>query len=189
MYRTLSERSPFLMFIETPAGSEGGGAATGEPETPKTFTQEEVNSFLAKELAPLREQIKTLKPAADKLAQIEESQKSEIEKLVEATKAESQKAIDAAIAERDKISQEFEGYKRDAALSKIPEGKRDAFKDKSAAEIEAALTLASALNPPAPKVPTPLFGGGSADGKNLGVSGNEAAARATAAALLKQSRS
>jgi hypothetical protein len=186
MHRTLSERFPYLTFIETPAGSEGGNEGT---ETPKTFTQEEVNSFLAKELAPLREQIKTLKPAAEKLAQIEKSQKSEIEKLVEATKAESQKAIEAALAERDEISKQFEDFKRDTVLSKIPEDKREAFKDKSAAEIESALALASVLTPPTPKIPTPLFGGGSADGKNNGINGTEAAARATAAALLKQARS
>lgn len=187
MFRTLSERFPFLMFIETPAGSEGGGgAATEGAEVPKTFTQDEVNAFLAKELGPLRQQIKDLKPAAEKLAQIEESQKTELEKvLARAEEAEKKVAKFESDAARsalvDTISTEKNlDAKAKALLAKSGITDETALRD-YAGELSSVITTA-------PQIPTPLFGGGSADGKN-GISGSEAAARAAATALLKKSRS
>lgn len=181
MHRTLRDRYPFLMFADEPPADGGGGG--GNKPTAKTFTQDEVNAFLAKELGPLREQIKSLKPAADELAKIKESQQTELERLTARAEEAEQKvagfeakaahaALVDTIATEKKLDAKAKGL---LAKSSIAE---EAALREYAAELAEAITSA-------PVIPTPLYTA-PADGS---ISAKEAAARAAATALLKQSRS
>lgn len=180
MHRTLRDRYPFLTFVDEPPADGGGG---GDDPPAKTFTQEEVNAFLAKELGPLREQIKTLKPAADELTKIKDSQKTELERLTaRAEEAEKRVAEYDAKAARSALVDTI-------ATEKNLDAKAKGLLAKSSISDEAALReyaadLAEVITK-APAIPTPLY----TKSESAGVSGNEAAARATATALLKQSRS
>lgn len=183
MFRSLRDRHPYLMFAEEPPTDDGagGGNGGGGSSTPRTFTQEEVNAFLAKELGPLREQLKTLKPAADELAKIKESQQTDLERLTARAEEAEKKVADyeakaAHAALVDKIASEKKlNAKAKGLLAK------SSIRDE-AALAEYAAELAEAIST-APTIPTPLYTA-STDGSP--VNGKEAAARATAAALLKQ---
>ena len=177
---TIRDRYPFLRFVVEPTQPEGGKP---DGEEIKTFTQEEVNSFLAKELGPLREQIKSLKPAADELAKIKESQQTELERLTSRAEAAEQRiaeyeAKEARAALLDAISAEKKlDAKAKGLLAKSGIADEAALRE-YAAELAEAITTA-------PRIPTPLYtptAGGDTSNK-------EAAARAAATALLRQSRS
>ncbi len=180
MHRTLRDRYPFLTFVDEPP-TDGGGGGGGDPA--KTFTQEEVNTFLAKELAPLRDQLKALKPAAEELAKIKDSQKTEFERLTARAEDAEKKVADFeskaaraalvdAIATEKKLDAKAKGL---LAKSGVTD---EAALREYAAELGEAITTAPAL-------PTPLY----TPSGNGEVSGKEAAARANATALLKRSRS
>lgn len=183
MHRTLRDKYPFLMFADEPPADGGAGGGGGSEPPAKTFTQEEVNSFLAKELAPYKEQIKTLKPAAEELSKIKEAQQTELERLTARAEAAEGKVADfESKAARAALVDTIAGEKK---LDEKAKGllAKSSISDETALR-EYAAELAEAITT-APKIPTPLYtptAGGETSGK-------EAAARATATALLKQSRS
>ncbi len=183
MNRKLADRYPFLIFMAEEG--EGGGSGVEESAETKTFTQEQVNAFLAKELGPLRDQVKALKPAADELASIKESQQTEVEKALARAEAAEKKAAEyeskaarsalvETIATESKLDEKAKGLLAKSGISE-ESALREFAKDLSS-------TITSA-----PQIPTPLYTKtGDPDAK--GVSGTEAAARAAATALLKKSR-
>lgn len=71
-------------------------------EEGKTFTADYVKK-LRDEAAKYRNEIKELKPAADRLKELEESQKSELEKATARAEA-AEKALTAATLDRDRMS-------------------------------------------------------------------------------------
>lgn len=73
-----------------------------EPEEGKTFDAEYVKK-LRDEAAKYRNQVKELKPAADRLKELEDSQKTEIEKATARAEA-AEKALTAAHLDRDRMS-------------------------------------------------------------------------------------
>lgn len=71
---TLSGGLPFeRMLMEDDPGAGGGGGGGGG--APATFTQEQVNAFLAKERGKLEKQIADLKPHAEASARVPELEK------------------------------------------------------------------------------------------------------------------
>lgn len=87
---------------------------TGKNETPKTFSQEEVNAIVGERLSREREKYsdyEDLKAKADKLAELENASKSELEKAVEkATALENElnslKNANEIRCIRDKVAEE-----------------------------------------------------------------------------------
>lgn len=80
---------------DTPIQPDGGGG-----QTPKSFTQEQLDAILADRLSRERQKYAdydTLKTAADELKKLQDAQKSEAEKL--------QDSLKAAQAERDEAVQ------------------------------------------------------------------------------------
>ena len=135
-------------------GGQSGGAA--KSESGRTFTQDEVNSFLAAEKRKLQdsEEIKAGRAAQKRLAELEEAQKSEAEKLTErATKAEQLADQRAAKYRAALIRSSFTAQ---AMAAGVPSDRIDAaykLADLSAVEVDEDTDSVSGLDAPIKALP------------------------------------
>lgn len=136
----------------------GGQPPATPPEPPKTFTQDELNSILAREKRDFETKIADLKKKAD-----------EWDKQQEATKSEIQRERDArakAEAERDslKLSRDREKWQaKHGRKNNIPESDWDRLRGSTESEIEEdAKAWAKSRGLDRAGGPTPKGGGGTA---------------------------
>ena len=135
----------------TPQGEGANENPAMEGSQPKTFTQEEVNALMGKTRKEERAKFANYddyKAAAEKLKQIEEKGKTDLQKATERAEA-----AEAALAERKAAEAVAEAIREVSKATGVPE---DALRGASREEIEAH---AEALKPyfskdAAPSVPT-----------------------------------